>query len=1195
MVCNEVLYWASRLHASKRETLAEALAYRDRLRQSGPKIDTSIIDALIREAEGDGESAIRILRDADNPDARSALLLTLRRVRGNDGALAWFDDEPGHNDSGFLTGAGWSGLAAFLADAGRWEEAAERLRAVHELHVEDWPDLAFVEGVINAALLLPDDLRRFALTMDLFHPAVRTVEGSEANQRRARADTCFACAADLMSALDLDARAQAARDWRLWLQLTSPEPATVRSAREEVASGMTDGARAVNLIPFARGFGIEFDVEPLQHHLARRKRVGGLEGRELLAELMLAETTMSPRERAEFLKREEDRLADGVARATLLCMRIEALVLDRRAEEARRLLKEIDGELTEHDGARLALMIEAHAGGDPRPGLKDLYSRTGSLIDLQNLVGYLGRAADWTALRPYLEELFRRERTSENARRVVDGMRRDTTTSEADLLAFLEANTDLIAGDNDLASEKAWALFHVGRLEEAQQVNDRLLAERSSERDLALDLNIALQTGDWERFPAIVNREWDRREAHKSQMLLRLASLASEADATADRAFELARLAAARAPDDPHVLVGAYILATQLGREADADPQWIARASRMSSEHGPAWAVDARTVIEEMMPAHRERVQEAHRLWMRGEIPIHVALTAFNASLSRLLLDLPRRTSEERDGRHKAIVPVVSGARRAVDIQEGWTVGLDATSLMVLSHLGLLRKAIKAFAQVALAPDTMILLLGERRHARFHQPSRLQDAEELRGLIDRSKLRAAHPLPTPPAWLLDEVDRDLAELLEAARTSGGRVVHPFPIHKRRTFLEREAELNEYRDVVVSTVAFARMLHDGGYIDSETYARGESYLRARNRADDTDATHDPAILGQPVYLDSLGLTYLQTAGVLRPACMASLDLRVHPTLRDEQIVLIEVSREGEALAEAISRIRLLLRQALIEKRTTFLSRHHPDNEDEQLESLMATASTLVEFMRNSDPCDAICLDDRWINQNATLTDQVGKTVPVVCVLDILRFLRAQNAIGEGERLSALHKLRDAGFALVPVEADELEARLRAAPQGPDGVFAESAELRAIRQNLMRIRGLDLVRPPKEEGYLASLSLASAIAIRKLWEDEDVPVDRVLACTDWVWRNVAPSPLDWMRSLGDRGVTPASHEAFADYLWLWLTPMPLVPFGRYNAYRTWVARTILEPLLPANADLVDAVAACVGSEIERLSEGLSEDET
>ena len=38
--------------------------------------------------------------------------------------------------------------------------------------------------------------------------------------------------------------------------------------------------------------------------------------------------------------------------------------------------------------------------------------------------------------------------------------------------------------------------------------------------------------------------------------------------------------------------------------------------------------------------------------------------------------------------------------------------------------------------------------------------------------------------------LIDEVGKDFAELLEAAKTTEGRVVRPFPIHKIGSFMER---------------------------------------------------------------------------------------------------------------------------------------------------------------------------------------------------------------------------------------------------------------------------------------------------------------------------------------------------------------------------------------------------------------------
>ncbi len=140
-----------------------------------------------------------------------------------------------------------------------------------------------------------------------------------------------------------------------------------------------------------------------------------------------------------------------------------------------------------------------------------------------------------------------------------------------------------------------------------------------------------------------------------------------------------------------------------------------------------------------------------------------------------------------------------------------WVVGLDITSLMVLGYLDLLKKTLTTFRRVVLAPETMTLLLNERRHVRFHQPSRVEEAEEIRALIDQGPLKMDQSLPKPPEWLVNEIGRDLAELLEAARMTSGRVVRPYPIFKLQTFMEREADLQEYAELVLSTKAFTSLL------------------------------------------------------------------------------------------------------------------------------------------------------------------------------------------------------------------------------------------------------------------------------------------------------------------------------------------------------------------------------------------------
>jgi hypothetical protein len=257
---------------------------------------------------------------------------------------------------------------------------------------------------------------------------------------------------------------------------------------------------------------------------------------------------------------------------------------------------------------------------------------------------------------------------------------------------------------------------------------------------------------------------------------MRLASLAAEADATENRALHLVKLAAGKAEDDPEILKSAYTLAVKLGREEETGAAWMSRAIELSSDGGPIWSGNIRTIVEEMMPRRREYGRKIEQDLLRGKIPLHAAAHTFNQPLSRLLLDLPRTNAGQPDGWRRAVLPIISGARQAMPLDSDWTVGFDVTSLMVRHYLGLLKKVIDDLPHIMLAPETMVLLLNERRRVRFHQPSLAKKAEEIRALIDRGDLKMDPSRPIPPEWLVNEVGRDLAELMQAACIAGGRAV-----------------------------------------------------------------------------------------------------------------------------------------------------------------------------------------------------------------------------------------------------------------------------------------------------------------------------------------------------------------------------------------------------------------------------------
>ncbi len=145
---------------------------------------------------------------------------------------------------------------------------------------------------------------------------------------------------------------------------------------------------------------------------------------------------------------------------------------------------------------------------------------------------------------------------------------------------------------------------------------------------------------------------------------------------------------------------------------------------------------------------------------------------------------------------------------------------------------------------------------------------------------------------------------------------------------------------------------------------------------------------------------------------------------------------------------------------------------------------------------------------------------------------------------------------------------------------------------LRQTLMRLRSLDMVQQPREAQFLSRLRLASVLTIRRLWQDDSIPPDRAIALSDWVWRNVAPSPLDWSRTVAEPERMMPAPDMFARHLELLLKPMG-VTSDRDEAFRGWAESAVLEPMLPANAGLVDALAGHVRAEIERMVEEFSDD--
>ena len=1175
----DVRYWTARLCAADVETLDLARQIRTDLGQGDPDKDMSVVDALIAAGDGRTDDALLLLRDRDDPDSRTVLFSVLVRSRGEREALDWYASHSESDGSAFFMPVGWRNWAVCMAKVGRWREAALRLRGI-ESNWRDTPVLAFVEGAINAAMLLPEEYREMAIETIPVYPGIRPNLSAEAWDRHSRATACFGFfAQSLVGVVDADL-AHVIDPWRLWLRLMDPNVENVNRVHEEVRRDMEGGARAVELIPFAYAFGITFDEEPLRRYLQRRKELGGLADGELLAEcFLLAGQHMDPRELLSYLEEHKTRLIGVMPLALLVSMHVDAFVRTGQMEKARELVTEQKSNLDEVHSRRLKVLIDTSAGNDPRKQLEEQYGRSNSLIDLKNLVGHLKSVEDHPVLRSLTRRLFDLEPTIGHAVDVVACL--NGLDEPSSVIQFLDENPIIAGQSDDLKQAKAWALFLVNRFQESKQINDELRNRRENRVDLQLDVRLAISSGDWERAVTIVDQEWSRRGSHTPEMLLILGEAAAQQGQNPDRALDFAKLAAEKAQDDPRVLANAWILHCRLGREEEANPAWFMRASELSSaDEGPVWKISLREIVTDWLPKRLEYVREVRRQCFSGEIPISVTAGILNQSLVRLLLHVPNQNTAEADGRRREMLPIVDG-RETIELQEDWTIGLDVTSILILGHLDLLETVLKTFHHVKLAPGLMEFLYQEKGRVHSQQPSLVRAAKQVQELYGQKQIKIVDSPPVPSKAMSKELGVELATLLEMARQDNGKVVCVRPIHRVDSLMEEVADTSECEDRILSTGDICELLHRSGKIDDATYRRAKALLKGKRRKEDTSISF--SILDNPLYVDRAALPYLQGTNLLHPMVAAGLDVRLHPRVMEEANAVVHENDVGVDLAVRIDGIRNVLRNAVESGSASFLPRVEGGQSPQQaLHSMQSTLWWQVE-----SACDALCIDEHWDKLEQAVREVTQGSVLIVGVLDVLHHLTSQGSISVSDHWTARHSLRNGGFAFVFPDAEELTYWLKQARYDNDQL-TESAELRILRQSIARADSSEVAGPMKPSAWIRKMAATSRQVIVDLWRDLDVTVERVAALSDWVWHNLAMTAIWRLRGHSINGEASWARTVMSLRVGCLFLPMPVQSQERRGQYTRWLERSILQRLWPANAVISEAAVSTVREHILTLED-------
>ena len=1167
-----ILHWTAKLCATENETLALAKQLRDEIEQTDPDIDLSVVDALIAEMDGDTDLALRLLRDPDDQDTRSAWFRLLSRLKGKDTALKWFDQQDDRDNRHFFTPFGWAQWAMYACENKKWEEALTYLVDLGDCW-DEMPMLADMEGRINAAMLLPSDFRKMVLEDIPLYQGVAPNQGKTAEKHHARATACMNYVGKRLQRLTNDQNlAKEFANWSLWLKLMNPRYDSAKIAHEEISLSMNQGGQAVDAMPFAFTFEIPFNTDPLKNYLNQRKSLGGLDDRELTAEYLLSIKSLIPNDLMTYLDVNKTRLTKVIPPQFLKSVYDAALEEDNQKPGESREVVDEDGTIDKDQPDRLITLKRSSAGHELVQKFMELYRQSKGYVDLQNLINQLKIVGDRAALLPLVRERFDRAPTIVNALDVVGCLGDPSSYDHQSIIEFLEENSDILEQSNDLKAVKATALFHAGQFEDSRKINKYLLRQRINVDYLLLDLRIAIASGDWERIGAILNNAWNQRDSYNPDTLIAFAQLAGQQGQMHTRALQLAKLAVKKAPDDPRILMAAYWQHYKLGREDEADPAWFERAVTLSSEsEGPVWSVDLPDLTNNWIPKRRDHLREVERKWLNGEIPMSLAAGVFNVSLARIFLHIPDQNANESDGRCKVILPISAGTRNPIELQKTWTVGLDVTSIMVLSYLDLLEKTIDSFCHVKLAPEIMEHLFQEQDEVRFHQPSRIDAAKQVIQLLGQGKLKVADKPVMPPKGIIDEVGRNLATLLQMAREDKGKLVCAFPVHKAGSLMEQQADTSTFDDLIISSMDFCKLLHDSGRIGATDYQHARSFLLSQGQ---TERSCLPSsILDGPIYMEGLAFRYMLDAKVLHKVAassMSGLIIRVHPDILQEMRELTEEGDTGQGLIDKIERIRHILRTTVDNKKASFLPRSADLNGQIQNSEIRFEATS--SLLAGGSACDALCIDDRYINRNPALTVPKGQTIPIVCVLDVLRHLVAQDCINAPEYCAARHKLRHGSFAFIPLETQELVHWLKNANFN-NGVLTESLELRILRQTTAYVNSLGLSNLNEAFTMSANCREVCNQVILDLWENGDKTPEEASWLSDWVWRNLMVAAIPGRGNLTHDAYTNLVQELVSLRLGILLLPRTTRTEERHIQYADWLERYILQLMRPANKDRIE----------------------
>ena len=1123
-VRSRALAWCARF-LSLRETSEEAERCLDLAKSLDTCVETTIAEAFLSSNKDGKKGALGILADLDLPMSRSAMLMIVANHEGGRAAVDWL--RTAGIEATKLDSDGRYFLLSLLLELAEWESARRCVDGWTDENIDEAPALYYMMGMACLLRTVPEEFRTSVFRQPPFYARDFSLASDEVSiSERRKARNYFIEAGNVAWDMNYSEAAKICEEYALWLELTDPDKSNEGKRRLETM--LRDPKRALGVVHLALEFGVDLGRQKVEREIEKQTALRGeVTFDAARARLALILADKNPENIVSKIERYGDELERLSGSRFVLSLKIEVLCRAGQHKEAKECFDTLKREgLSKAECKKVQEMISAAEKDDTVEFAKRQFEETGSLKDLRALVLDLESEGRWEDLCRYGEDLFKETSSLPDAQRLVNAFSRTNRTGK--LVEFIKANKNLIDLDQsgNLRRAYCWALYREGELLESRSVLETLNHYQDEESYRVSRISLSVYLGDWNKLPAIIADEYTNRDKRTARELMEVAGLAVRLKLQI--AKELVTAGAEKGEDDIAVLSTAYLLASEDGWEDDPKAiWWLRKAASLSGDDGPIRSVSFRDMVN-LNSEWNQRNHEIWRLYVSGGIPILLVAHYLNRSAVELTLFRALANLSEMDPRRRGIIPAYSGSRPPARLNTGEAVGFDATALLTLGFLGqdLLEKALDAFKTVYIPHSTLAWLFEEREKAGFHQPSRIRDAHKLRDLLATQKIEKLTPSAVPESDLCDQIGDGLAVLIAEAEKKPLHddkiqclVVMSSPVYRVASMMEEEADLTGHEHVLCSCGSFIDKLREKGRITEKTRRKARDYMRIHEK----DWPSQPEIMdGAVLYLDDLSVTHFLYLGVLEELQAAGFRLVVSPGTVSEADELISYENISDEVGSIIEIIRAVLSSRIKSGRVRLARHFITDETDDPL----LRRYPIADMFSLVGDCAAVIVDDRCINQNASISNK-GIQVPVFTTLDVIDELVSSDSITQEDRFEHRARLRRAGYFFVPVIQHELEHHL-AASAVKEGKVVEVAELKAIRENILCIQMSGWLQFPKEHFWVDTFLTAFVLTLNDLWS-AGKDLSNARAFSEWIVESVDMP--GWFQNLADKNkdsMNPAEYE-------------------------------------------------------------------